>query len=203
MTVHSAVKKSAIQADLFNSTLTLTFANGEEVVVDASKLSENIRHAAMMHGLKQKLVDGAAIARNIETGRSASIEDKHAAVKKIAERLMLDTGTWNEKKDAGTATGGSGNILVRALLHMTGKDESYVKDFLDNKTKEEKAALRKNPKVMAAIAELNAATVSNGINTESLLGELGVEEQAAVPAPVAAAPKTPSKKKVKTPVAAE
>ena len=196
-------KKSAITADIFGQVLTLTFQNGQEIVVDATKLSEKIAKSALMHGLKQKLVDAAAIARDIETGKSATIEDKFNAVKKVADRLMRADGEWNEGRSAaGEGTGGIANILIRALMKMTGHDAAYTKAFLENKTKEERAALRKNPQVLAVIAELQAATVSNGINTSALLGELGVVSEQEQPAeepseqPVAVA--TPSATKPNT-----
>jgi len=171
-------KNSTISTDLFvpKMTLTLTFSGGQEIVVDANKLRPEIRDMAILHGLKQKLVDAAAISRNIDNGQPASVADKYAAVKKVADRLMSADGQWNEGRGAaGESTPKSGDMLVRALIIMTGRDEEYVKDFLSAKTKEQRAALKKNPRVVAIIAELMAATVSNGVNTDELLGELGID----------------------------
>jgi len=172
-------KNSTISADLFvpKMTLTLTFSGGQEIIIDANKLRPEIRDMAILHGLKQKLVDAAAISRNVENGQPASVADKYAAVKKVADRLMSPDGQWNEGRGAaGESTPKSNDILVRALIVMTGRDEAYVKDFLSAKTKEQRAALKKNPRVVAIIAELTAATVSNGVNTDELLGELGIED---------------------------
>lgn len=201
-------KKGAINADIFGSVLTLTFADGNEIVVDVSKLSDDIRAAAIMHGVKQKLVDAAAIARNVDTGTSATVTDKYNAVKKVADRIMSADGKWNEGRGAATTPGASGAILVRALMKMTGKDETYVKDFLSAKTKEERAALKRNPKVLEIMAELQAATVTNGINTDALLGELGVGDEseplAAMVTPVKETkPNTRTSKKKLVPATAE
>jgi hypothetical protein len=181
MTIINNSRKSAISADVFmpRMTLTLTFSNGNEIVVDANMLNQSVRDAALMHGLKQKLVDAAAISRNLDTGASATIDDKYNAVKKIADRLMLPDGVWNEGRksaDAGS-TAGVNSILLRALMQMTGRDEAYVRDYLSAKTKEQRAALRKNPRVVAIMAELSAATVVNGVNTDELLSELGVDPE--------------------------
>lgn len=177
-TVTHSTKKATISADLFlpKLTLTLTFSNGKEIVVDANQLSEANRNMAMLHGLKQKLVDAAAISRNLETGASATVDEKYESVKKIADRLTLPEGKWNEGRAAGEAssTAGVNNILLRALMKMTGRDEQYCRDFLGAKSKEERAALRKNPRVVQIMAELQAATVVNGINTDNLLDELGL-----------------------------
>lgn len=207
-------KKSTIMADVFlpKMTLTLTFINGKEIVVDANMLSEEIRNQALLHGLKQKLVDAAAISRNLDTGASASVDDKYNAVKKIADRLTSPGAKWNEGRAAGSdpsPTAGVNNILLRALMKMTGRDMEYVKAYLGNKTKEQRAALRKNPRVVQIMAELSAATVVNGVNTDDLLEELGmempqetdagdgsaIEADLPVPVPVAKAPNTRTSKK--------
>jgi hypothetical protein len=173
-------KKSTIMADVFlpKMQLTLTFINGKEIVIDANTLSEEIRNQALLHGLKQKLVDAAAISRNLDTGASASVDDKYNAVRKIADRLTADGAKWNEGRAAGSEpspTAGVNNILLRALMKMTGRDMEYVKAYLGNKTKEQRAALRKNPRVVQIMAELSAATVVNGVNTDELLSELGMD----------------------------
>lgn len=178
-TIINSSKKSTITADMFvpKMTLTLTFVNGKEVVIDANALSDEIRNMAILHGLKQKLVDAAAISRNLETGASATVDEKYEAVKKIADRLTSPDGKWNEGRAAvdGASSGTVQNILVRAVMRMTGHDEQYTRDWLGAKTKEQRAALRKNPRVVAIMAELQAATVVNGVNTDDLLSELGVD----------------------------
>lgn len=173
-------KKSTIVADLFlpKMTLTLSFSNGNEIIIDANALSPEIRDMALLHGLKQKLVDGAALPHNLETGRAATVDDKYNAVKKIADRLLSSDGKWNEGRAAGTVEKGNvGNILIRAVMKMTGRDESYTRQWLESKTKEQRAALKKNPKIVQIIAELSAATVSNGVNTDELLSELGMSDE--------------------------
>lgn len=185
-------KKSAISTDVFmpKLTLTLTFSNGKEIIVNANDLRQDIRDMAMIAGLKAKLIDAAAMSRNPENGASASVDDKFNAVKKVADRLMSADGQWNEGRSAAGdgATSGANNILLRAMMRMTGHDEAYVRAFLENKTKEERAALRKNPRVAAIIVELQSATVVGGINTDALLGELGVVHEPEPTAPAAEAP---------------
>jgi hypothetical protein len=175
----TVTKKSAISTDVFmpKLTLTLTFGNGQEIIVNANDLRQDIRDMAMMAGLKAKLIDAAAMSRNPENGASASVDDKYNAVKRVADRLMSDDGQWNEGRSAaGDGTAGANNILLRAIMRMTGKDETYCRDFLSAKTKEQRAALRKNPRVLQIMAELQAATVVGGINTDALLAELGVDD---------------------------
>jgi hypothetical protein len=168
-----AVRVPAITADIFGNTLTLTFADGRVLTLEASTLTDEIKQAAMMHGLKQKLVDGAAIARNPETGRSATLEDKFQAVKEIFDRITDPAApSWNKGRASGEGDGGN-SLLLRALCKMSGKSPAVMAAALEAKTKAEKAALRTNPKVAAVIAELQAERLAQqGIDGAALLDEL-------------------------------
>lgn len=178
-------RKAAIATDVFKTILTLNFGDGRTLEVDTTKLSESIQQEAMLHGLKAKLVDGAAISRNTDTGRPASLDDKYNAVKEIFDRITSPTGTWNKGRAEDTPKA-KGNLLVRALMQMTGKDKTYVDDFLASKTKEERKALESNERVVAIMNELKPASV----DTNALLGELGAvieptqEEETEEEAPV-------------------
>ena len=148
--------------------LTIRFADGRGFTIRRDELSARIEAMAIVHGLKQKLVDAAAISRNPETGRSATIADKYAAVKEVYDRLLA--GAWNAEREGG----GSGSLLFKALCRMyADKDPATLREWLDKKTDAEKAALRKNPKVAALIVEIQAENAkADGINTDELLNEL-------------------------------
>lgn len=136
------------------NTLTLAFANGKTLTVKSDELSADIISQAIMHGLKQKLVDAAAISRNTDTGRPASIEDKYNAVREVYDRLYA--GSWNKIRAAGEGKS-SGGLLFKALCRMyASKTPEQVRAFLDAKTKEEQAALRKNPRVAEIIETIRA-----------------------------------------------
>lgn len=158
-----------LRDDSTSGVLELYFNSGVILTLDTIALSPEVRQQALLHGLKQKLVDAAAISRNPETGRAASIEDKYQAVKTVYDRLL--TGQWNAIREGG-ATGG---LLLQALIRMydgrrTAED---VKNFLADKTDAEKAALRKNPRVAQIIEEIRAEQGKTAnIDTDELLGEL-------------------------------
>jgi hypothetical protein len=143
--------------------LNIRFANGKTINMHVSELSEEIRGQAMLHGLKQKLVDAAAISRNTDTGRSASIDDKFDAVNEVADRLLA--GQWNKSRATGEAKA-AGGLLFKALCRMYAtKTPEFVRTFLDGKTKEEQAALRTNAKVAAIIAEIKAEDAKSADTT--------------------------------------
>ena len=169
MTNANATK--AISTEITDGKLIMTFGNGESLTVDPATLSEEIRNAAMLHGLKQKLGDAAAISRNPDTGRSASLGDKIEAVKEVFDRITSPDGTWNKVRESGEG-GGNGGLLFRALcnLYAGKRSPEQITEFLAGKTEAEKAALRKTAPVAAEIERIRPAkTAGNG---EDLLAEL-------------------------------
>ncbi|MFZ9649764.1 MAG: hypothetical protein ACO29C_06710 [Fluviibacter sp.] len=168
-----AKRVPVIMATIDGTVLKLTFSNGKTLELKTNAIADPaIREAAMMHGFKQKLVDAAAISRNTETGRAASVEDKYQAVLTVFNRLTDDNPQWNATREGG---GNSGGLLLRALVRMYDgrKTEQELRAYLDAKTDAQKTALRGNPKVAAIIEELRAESgKAANIDSNELLGEL-------------------------------
>ena len=159
----------AIECTTGDKQLTIEFSNGQTIYVWLGELNSTIIEQATLHGLKQKLVDAAAISRNPDTGRSATIDDKYNAVREVYDRLL--SGQWNKGRGDGSSTG-NGGLLFRALCQMyPGKTPEALRAFLDGKTKSECAALRATPKIAAIIDTLRAP--SGDVDTDGLLAELG------------------------------
>ena len=134
-------------------TVTLAFSNGETLVIDATTLSSDIQAQATLHGLKQKLVDAAAISRNPDTGRTASVDDKYNAVKEVYDRLL--SGQWNKIRDGGT---GNGGLLFRAMcIAYPAKTAEAIREYLATKSPAQHAEMRKTEKLAAIIATLRTA----------------------------------------------
>jgi hypothetical protein len=135
----------------------------------ANQLSNAILEQAVWHGLKQKLVDAAAISRNPDTGRSATIDDKYNAVREVYDRLLA--GNWNKGRGDGSSSG-NGGLLFRALCIMyPNRTPEALRAFLNGKTKSECAVLRATPKIAAIIDTLRAP--SGDVDADDLLSELG------------------------------
>jgi len=157
MTIVTTKRTADITSDIFQSTLTLNFSNGQELAIDVHTLSDDIKLAATLHGLKQKLCDAAAIPRDTTTGRSATIDDKYRAILAVHARLTSADGTWNQNREGEQKH--SGGMFLRAMMTITGKSHEEMKTSLDAMSKEQLAALKKNPKVMDKIRELEAAAL--------------------------------------------
>lgn len=170
MATNETKRTPAITADTYGTVLTLTFSDGRELEIDAAKLSEGIRTEGLLHGLKQKLVDAAAIARNTDTGGSATLDDKFDAVKVVFDRITDPNGTWN--KGPGESTGGTAALLVQAIMRLRGKAKGEVEDYLKTLSKDQKAALRQNPKVIDAIAAIQREKTRDTAESDALLDGL-------------------------------
>lgn len=149
-TTTTTTKAPAVSAEITESILRITSPEGRLIHVNAAELSDEIRHAAMMHGLKQKIVDAAAISRNPETGRSATITDKFDAMSEVATRLYA--GEWNKRREGGEG-GGTGGLLFAALVRLYAgrKTDEEIRAFLAGKTDKEQAALRASSRVAPII----------------------------------------------------
>lgn len=168
---------SAITATIDGTKLFLAFANGKTIVVDPMALTEDLQRQAMLHGLKQKLVDAAAISRDPDTGRSATIDDKFAAVEQVFLRLTREHA-WNAVVRDGSG-GGSGGLLRAALVRLFDGRQTpeQIDAFLGAKTDAEKAALRASAKVAPIIETIKAERAAKSqkagaVDTDALLGEL-------------------------------
>ncbi len=164
-------KKAVIETtiDLTLRTVAFECINGQRVVVAADSLAEGIQLHAMLHGIKQKLIDAAAISRNPETGRSATPDDKWNALREVFDRITGDAPTWNKVREGG---GGSGGLLFAALCRLyPAKTPETLREFLAGKSPAEQAALRANPKISTIIDQIRAERGA-AVDSDELLGEL-------------------------------
>jgi len=155
------VKTTTIAEDGTISTV-LDFRNGETRTF--SPLASLVARFAA-HGVEQKL--GDAIAGETDDN------DAVLAVDDLITRL--NNGDWTAPRKSGEFAGTS--ILIQALVEASGQTVQFIKDFLAPKTQAEKFALRRSDKLRPIIERLEAAKNANSksaVDTDSLLGELGI-----------------------------
>lgn len=157
-----------IDAEAARPFLEFTFSDGgEPIIMSLAVLSNDMLTYAALHGLKQRIGDAAAIPRNTDTGRSATVAEKRAAMEKVRDTILQ--GEWSARREGG---GNEGGLLLRALGRLyPAKSREDLAAWVANKSKAEQAAMRANPRVAAIIAELRAES-AKGIDTDGLLGEL-------------------------------
>ena len=168
--------KKDIEATIADDgTLTLEFRHGETLKLHPESLAPEIQRAALLHGLKQKLVDAAAISRDPTTGRTATIATKYDAVKEIFDRITGENPSWNKPRAGGA--GGQGGLLARAIARYKNVTIEQAKAYLDRLTDAQKQALRVDPRIAAIINELRLETAKPaGIDTDALLSGLGGDD---------------------------
>jgi hypothetical protein len=106
----------------------------------------SVLNQAALHGLNQKFGDSFAGVDDVE--------DCILTFDKLAESVV----TKEEWTQARVSDGMAGTSeLARALVKVTGQPVDAVKATLATLDKDQKAALRVQPEVLAAIAELRAA----------------------------------------------
>ena len=159
-------KNSTIEGGVV--TTELIFKNGEirTFTPPASLIARFVAH-----GVEQKL--GDCIAGEVDP------DDQVLAVEDLISRLTA--GEWNiGRSSSGSFVGTS--ILARALVEVSGKDAATIKEYLATKTQAEKIALRGSNQLKAVIQRLEAEKTSKSkstVDTDSLLGELGLEGKVA------------------------
>lgn len=157
-----------------NGSLRIDVMGFAPLMVQIRDLSDAMIEQAALHGLKQKIVDAAALSRNPDTGRSATAADKYNAMREVLDRIMA--GEWNKARGDGT---GAGGLLFAALCRLyTIKTPEEIRAFLDGKTAAEQAALRKNPKVAGVIETIKAERAKDApddLDTDDMLAELDGE----------------------------
>jgi len=158
-----------------DGTLTLEFRHGETLKLHPEALTPEIQRAALLHGLKQKLVDAAAISRDPTTGRAATIQTKYDAVREVFDRITNpEAPSWNKPREG--SGGGAGGLLFRALCRMYAGRQTpeAVRSYLDRLTDKQKQALRVDSRVAKIIEEIRAESDRpTGVNTDALLAGLG------------------------------
>lgn len=142
------------------------FSNGQQFHVMLSDLF--ILPEAACHGISQKVGDAAAMSRNPETGKSATVDDKYNAAKAVADRILA--GQWNAPRDGN----GRDADLLRALIqYYAGKrTEEQVRAAYEGWSAEQRRALERNEQIAAIIARIKATRVDATIDTDELLSEV-------------------------------
>ena len=158
---------------------TVLFADGKRHSFLLENLAPEIRLRATVHGLNAKLVDAAAIARDPNTGRTATLATKYDAVMEVFYRLTDATApAWNKTREG--AGGGGGSLLVAALVRLYNgrKTEEQIRAYLATLNDAQKQALRVDGKIAPVISEIKAEREAargkrgSGVDTGALLNGL-------------------------------
>jgi len=170
-----ARKNAIVSVAVASGAITFTVADVGDIVVDVTKLSDEITERATYHGLVQKISDAAAL------GKDATPADKYNAMKAVADRLV--DGEW--KQSRGEGAGPVAGVIFRAFVQWVGDRAKAAKKpapateairaVYDGKTRAEQLALRNVPEIAAIIETLKAEKQpKTAVDSAALLADLGL-----------------------------
>ena len=119
------------------------FVGHSPLDISVRDFSDQMRHIAACHGLKQKISDSYAEAKG-------DIDLARGLVESMVTRLT--EGTWNQTGEGVTRE----SLLAKALAEVTGQTLADCITKLAEKTKEERAAMRKHSSVKPVLLRLEA-----------------------------------------------
>lgn len=143
--------ETAIEGTGNDAVVIFRVAGERDLRLPVADLAPEVMTRAMIHGLVQKVSDAAAIPRDVNTGRSATSEEKRAAMATVVETLL--GGEWNRRAPAGAT---SEALTVRAIARVKQCTVDVARAAWDRLSAEEKKALRANARILAAVAEIRA-----------------------------------------------
>lgn len=142
------------------------------MVLDMAKVSATVKAYAAFHGMKQRLVDAAAMSKDTKDGSAASPATKADAIRKLVDFYATGTEKWSRVSEGGPKGGFLFEALCKVYGHM--KAPSEIRAWLDGLSDKEQAALREDDTIAPVIAELKAAKPkpASTVDTKSLLAGL-------------------------------
>lgn len=144
------------------------FVNGESRTVKLAP-GDALFHKFAAHGIAQKIGD--------ETAGEESVDDMVLAVDSILGRL--GQGEWGAERKAGDGFSGASTV-VRAIMEATGKDQTFVKAFLERKLESGKESGLTRQKLYASFRApgTKTAPIIEKLEREKLAGKPAIDANA-------------------------
>jgi len=153
-------------------------AGGQTVTLDMDLMNPTLIDRAVVHGLKQRISDAAAIPCDPVTGLPASPEEKFAAIAALVEHYNSGSSEWNRARAAGDGISRTGNTLQAfANVYWEGdvvKAKGKMEAFATKRQIEYAVAVKiwaGADKIVEEVARMKAAVPAK-VDADSLLDEL-------------------------------
>jgi len=162
-----AQKETILDENGLASAVRFDFSNGDTRTIVLNDLPSSILAQAVAHGISQKLGDSYA-------SKKVSPDDAVQAIDKIVEALK--NGDWSiRSSEVGESMAGIG-VLTAACSKVYQISIDRAKEVLKGLTAKEKASLRVDPAVSAAIQAIEAERLakSGGVDVDSVKAKFAV-----------------------------
>jgi hypothetical protein len=141
----------------------------EPFTVDPAAIPAHKARRAMIHGLVQRISDGAALSRDKDTGKPASPADKRARMFAIAQHLLDPATPW-EMKGSGGGAPKPDETLLAAVAEVQGVDvetmRTRVKAQAEKRGVTPRAFLAKVREGSQAVRDVEARMLAAGVDED-------------------------------------
>lgn len=170
-----------------NDTLTFTVGEGAgSFDLSLNDLTVDISKRALIHGLVQKISDGAAIPKaDLPKKPADAAKAKFDAMLAIRDRIAGPDGEWSKRN--GDGSGPVAGIIFRAFAEYVGDmaearkatppSADAIRARYDALDRAGQLALRNIPEVAAIMERIRSergASAAKSVDTDALLGDLGL-----------------------------
>jgi hypothetical protein len=144
--------------------------------VRLADLSENVKVRGLLHGLKQRVSDKAAIPRDTATGKSATPGEKFEAMRALGAHLSSGTVDWEMRKGVGGPRGPSDEtrLVLRAIAEIQGISVADLEERLERRLADS------GEKIGGWAKKMAGAPGAAGDNIRAKMAELRVQVDSVV-----------------------
>lgn len=122
-------RENQVVETTMNEDGTITFKiGGQSVTFNPDKVDATLRVKAELHGWKQRIGDKAAMSRNTDNGKSATPEQKFAAVKALVDHYESGTADWNLPRAGGGGGKRELDYVLEALANIQGVEVDAMRE---------------------------------------------------------------------------
>lgn len=172
MKANGTIATSPLVIDGQTVGLVFDVKNAGRIEFDMRTVHPAMIEQAARHGFKQRISDGAAMARDQKTGLPATEAEKFDAMQRLADHYQSGAEQWGLV----ATQGARGGFLFEALRELYPEHTpEQVREYLDGLSRKEQDALREDESVEPIIARMKRERMADQpkVDTKALLAKLG------------------------------
>jgi hypothetical protein len=164
-----AKSNSVVTTQWSGDILTIDVLGAAALMFDRTLASPANRDMAEKHGWTQRLCDRAAKGRDPKTGKPAPASAKYNAIEELLKYYEGGDVPW-KMSGGGHAEGG---LLLEALVELRAgqRTEDQIRSFLDTRTAQQLATVRKIPELIVIMNRLRMERAGS-VDMSEALGDL-------------------------------
>jgi hypothetical protein len=152
----------------------------QPIVLRFAQLSQRVKDEAMGYGMEVRLTRAAALERDTKSGRSASAQEKHDAIARLAAHYASGTDAWAMAGGGGGGLSADTRALIEALVRVFELDGADAEARVREMTGADRDALRVDPEIKPTLDAVYAerARVGGAASAKALIEGLRAAKRA-------------------------